>query len=105
MDNISTGWPCRWAVWEREPFRWAAVCGSLRNFIGKDGSRFTSNWKGDFIPVGAVRNRNEYRDTDGMRGIYFYSEGVDAKDPAWGYDGTGDAGGCRRGELAYFIQA
>ena len=84
MDNISTGWPCRWAVWEREPFRWAAVCGSLRNFIGKDGSRFTSNWKGDFIPVGAVRNRNEYRDTDGVRGIYFYSEGVDAKDPAWG---------------------
>lgn len=84
MDNISTGWPCRWAVWEREPFRWAAVCGSLRNFIGKDGGRFTSNWKGDFIPVGAVRNRNEYRDTDGVRGIYFYSEGVDAKDPAWG---------------------
>lgn len=61
-----------------------SVCGSLRNFIGKDGSRFTSNWKGDFIPVGAVRNRNEYRDTDGVRGIYFHSEGVDAKDPAWG---------------------
>lgn len=61
-----------------------SVCGSLRNFIGKDGSRFTSNWKGDFIPAGASRNRSEYRDRGGVRGIYFHSEGVDAQDPAWG---------------------
>ena len=61
-----------------------SVCGSLRNFIGKDGSRFTSNWKGDFIPAGASRNQNEYRDRGGVRGIYFHSEGVDAQDPAWG---------------------
>ena len=61
-----------------------SVCGSLRNFIGKDGSRFTSNWKGDYIPVGAKENRNEYRNTSDLEGIYFYSEGVDKEDPAWG---------------------
>lgn len=32
-----------------------AVCGSMRNFIGKDGSKFRTDWKGDFIPVGAKR--------------------------------------------------
>ena len=61
-----------------------SVCGSLRNFIGKDGSRFTSNWKGDFIPIGAKQNKNEYRTQDGLKGIYFYSDGVEKEDPAWG---------------------
>ena len=61
-----------------------SVCGSLRNFIGKDGSKFTFNSKGDYIPVGAKENRNEYRHTSGLKGIYFYSEGVDKADPAWG---------------------
>lgn len=61
-----------------------SVCGSLRNFIGKDGSRFYTDWKGDYIPVGAKNNRNEYRDSDGLRGIYLYSDSVDRKDPAWG---------------------
>ncbi|MDR2041255.1 MAG: hypothetical protein LBP98_02925, partial [Tannerella sp.] len=61
-----------------------AVCGSMRNFIGKDGSRFRTDWKGDFIPVGAKDNRNEFRRTGDIRGIYFYSEGVARDDPAWG---------------------
>ncbi len=62
----------------------AAVCGSMRNFIGKDGSKFRTDWKGDFIPVGAKDNRNRFRDENGLRGIYFYSEGVDKNDPAYG---------------------
>lgn len=61
-----------------------AVCGAIRNFIGKDGSKFTSNWKGDYVPLGAKKNRNQYKKTDGLEGIYFYSEGVDAADPAYG---------------------
>lgn len=61
-----------------------AVCGSMRNFIGKDGSKFTSNWKGDYVPLGAKSNRNLYKKTDGLQGIYFYSEGVDHADPAFG---------------------
>lgn len=32
-----------------------SVCGSMRNFIGKDGSRFTTDWKGDYISVGAKK--------------------------------------------------
>lgn len=61
-----------------------SVCGSMRNFIGKDGSKHTSNWKGDFIPTGASKNKNEYRRQNGLCGIYMYSEGVDSSDPAWG---------------------
>jgi uncharacterized protein (DUF608 family) len=61
-----------------------SVCGSVRNFIGKDGSRFRTDWKGDYIPTGAKDNRNIYRETDGIRGIYFYSDGVGKDDPAWG---------------------
>jgi uncharacterized protein (DUF608 family) len=61
-----------------------SVCGSLRNFIGKDGSRFNIDWKGDYIPVGAKENRNEYREEGTLRGICFHSEGVAKDDPAWG---------------------
>lgn len=52
-----------------------SVCGSIRNFIGRDGA--TSN---------TIRgNRNSYRDTGSLRGI-FYSAGeqLDTLDPAWG---------------------
>ncbi|MDR1221350.1 MAG: hypothetical protein LBL07_00535, partial [Tannerella sp.] len=61
-----------------------AVCGSLRNFIGKDGSKFHNDWKGDFIPDGARNNRNEYRQQNGVSGIFFYSDSVEKTDPAYG---------------------
>lgn len=61
-----------------------SVCGSIRNFIGKDGSHLSKNWKGDEIPTGAKQNKNAYREEDGLKGIYFFSEGVDRQDPAWG---------------------
>jgi uncharacterized protein (DUF608 family) len=61
-----------------------AVSGSLRNFIGKDGSKFHNDWKGDFIPDGAKNNKNEYRTQDGISGIYFYSDEVAKDDPAYG---------------------
>lgn len=60
-----------------------SVCGSLRNFIGQDGSRFNTNGS-DFWPYGAKQNRNQWRDQDGIKGIYYYSEGVEKNDPAWG---------------------
>ncbi len=61
-----------------------AVSGSMENFIGKDGSAFRQDWKGDLLPSGAKNNKNEYRDRDGLRGIFMYSEGVDKKAEAWG---------------------
>ncbi len=61
-----------------------SVCGSLRNFVGKDGSQFRTDWKGDYIPTGAKSNINVYREANGIRGIYFYSDSVDREDPAWG---------------------
>lgn len=61
-----------------------SVSGNIRNFIGKDGRKHTSDWKGDFIPTGAKNNKNEYKSTDKLQGIYMYSEGVDKDDAAWG---------------------
>lgn len=61
-----------------------AVCGSLRNFIGVDGSKFHFNWKGDMVPSGGKKNKNEYRNSEGLSGIYLFSEGVDENAPAWG---------------------
>ena len=63
-----------------------SVCGSIRNFIGKDGRESSTDWKGDLIPVGVNENRNEYREdpASGLKGLHYYSEGVSAKSPAWG---------------------
>ena len=68
-----------------------AVCGSLRNFIGKDGTKREKSFR-DNVPIGAKANRNRYRENTGeedlvrgdVRGLYMYSDGVDPKDPAWG---------------------
>jgi non-lysosomal glucosylceramidase len=61
-----------------------AISGNIRNFIGKDGRKHKSDWKGDFIPIGAAGNKNEYKSTEKLKGIYMYSEGVDKDDAAWG---------------------
>lgn len=51
----------------------AAVCGSLQNFIGADGT--------DGAPKD---NRNTYRESDGLAGIFMESAGVDRDAPQWG---------------------
>ena len=50
-----------------------AVCGSVQNFIGGDGSQ------------GAPKNnRNVFRTSDGLDGILMRSEGVDPRAETWG---------------------
>lgn len=44
----------------------------------------TTNWKGDYIPIGCKGNKNIFKSDNGLKGIYFYSEGVDKNDPAFG---------------------
>lgn len=58
----------------------------MRNFVGQDGSKYTIDWKGDYVPNGAKNNTNVYReDLDGeLKGIFMNSTNVDPKDPAWG---------------------
>ena len=51
----------------------AAICGSLSNFIGADGTS------------GAARdNFNSYREVDGLAGLFMQSNGVDRDAPQWG---------------------
>ena len=61
-----------------------SIAGNIRNFIGKDGSSYTSNWKGDYIPTGALGNKNTFRKSENVSGIYMTSEKVDKESPAWG---------------------
>ena len=51
----------------------AAVCGSLQNFIGADGTS------------GAAKdNYISYREADGLAGLFMQSAGVDPEAPQWG---------------------
>jgi hypothetical protein len=61
-----------------------AVCGTMRNFVGIDGSKQSKNWKGDLVYQGAKNNQNEYRESPELKGIFMSSTGVDPQDPAWG---------------------
>jgi uncharacterized protein (DUF608 family) len=61
-----------------------SVSGSMRNFVGKDGSKYHQDWKGDFIPDGAKSNQNVFRKNSNFSGIYIYSDSVDQSDAAFG---------------------
>ena len=61
-----------------------SVCGSIRNFIGKDGSKYHIDWKGDKIYEGAVKNQNKFRKEGKISGINFLPGKVEKDDPAWG---------------------
>jgi non-lysosomal glucosylceramidase len=50
-----------------------AICGSIQNFIGEDGSNGAPD-----------RNRNVFRQEGPLKGIYFHSEGVDRAAEQWG---------------------
>ena len=62
----------------------AAVCASLPNFIGIDGSETRKDWKGDRQYVGAKQNRNTLRDGDGLAGVFMTSAGVEPLHEAFG---------------------
>ena len=51
----------------------AAVCGSLQNFVGADGTSGAPN-----------DNHNTYREADGLAGLYMQSAGVDPDAAQWG---------------------
>jgi len=61
-----------------------SVCGSMENYIGIDGRKYTRDWKWDIIPTGAKNNKNEFRESDNLRGIFMCSEGVDKTAEQWG---------------------
>jgi len=61
-----------------------AVCGTMRNFIGIDGSKQSRNWKGDLVFNGAKNNQNLFRENQEVKGIYMWSDSVDKNESAWG---------------------
>ena len=61
-----------------------AVCGTIRNFIGKDASQYDMDWKGVYIPRINGRNVNVFKQADGVQGICFDTVDVDPENQAWG---------------------
>lgn len=63
----------------------ASVCGVLPNFIGNDGFELKADeFRGRLNPTGSIRNRNTWKDADGLRGLALSSDGVARDHPAWG---------------------
>jgi non-lysosomal glucosylceramidase len=62
-----------------------AVAGSLDNFIGIDGSEYTlSDFNKSLIYHGAKSNRNEFKKTSSLSGIFMSSDSVDKTLDTWG---------------------
>ena len=61
-----------------------SVCGTMRNFVGQDGSKSTRDWKGDYIPNGAKNNQNLFKQGSGLSGIYMFSDSIGKQDAAYG---------------------
>jgi non-lysosomal glucosylceramidase len=62
-----------------------AVAGSLDNFIGMDGSVVEfNNWNRSINLLGTKNNRNQFRQSRELAGIYMTSDSVDHDSNAWG---------------------
>jgi uncharacterized protein (DUF608 family) len=62
-----------------------AVAGAMDNFIGMDGSKVEFNsFDRTIVPIGARSNRNLFKRTSALEGIYMTSDSVDRKASAWG---------------------
>ncbi|TMI74333.1 MAG: hypothetical protein E6H09_05310 [Bacteroidetes bacterium] len=62
-----------------------SVAGSLDNFIGMDGSvAEISGWNSVIYPLGTKNNKNSFRQSGNLVGIYMTSDSVDKNSRAWG---------------------
>ena len=62
-----------------------AVAGSLDNFIGMDGSKLRrDNFDNSYYPTGAKNNKNIFRQTKNVAGIFMSSDSVYKNDATWG---------------------
>jgi non-lysosomal glucosylceramidase len=62
-----------------------AIAGLLENFIGMDGSEYTvSGFDKSNNLIGAKNNRNTFRKTDNLSGIYMTSDSVARDADTWG---------------------
>jgi non-lysosomal glucosylceramidase len=62
----------------------AAVCASMPNFIGIDGSLTKKDWVNNQSMYGAKGNLNQAHASGAIQGIFMKSEGVPAESEAWG---------------------
>lgn len=62
-----------------------AVAGTLDNFIGMDGTKYeVSDFNRAITPIGAKKNRNTFRKSGTLAGIYMTSDSVEKTADTWG---------------------
>ncbi len=61
-----------------------SISGSIRNFVGQDGSKYYVGWNSDIFPYGTKNNINQFRKSDNFQGIFMYSDSINKKNAAWG---------------------
>lgn len=62
----------------------ASIAGSVVNFIGEDGFAREQNWTGSQVPAGAKENRNAFRKTKKLQGLFMTTQGVPGDRETWG---------------------
>jgi uncharacterized protein (DUF608 family) len=82
-----------------------AVAGSMDNFIGMDGSVVEFNsFNRAIIPQGTKNNRNIFRRSSGLAGIYMFSDSVNKESNAWGTMALTTAGNKNGYTISYRTQ-
>jgi non-lysosomal glucosylceramidase len=62
-----------------------AVAGTMDNFIGMDGTKFEiSDFNKSINPIGAKKNKNAFKQTPRLAGIFMTSDSVDRTLDTWG---------------------
>ncbi len=62
----------------------ASVSGNLPNFIGMDGTKQKMHGRGFWVPIGAEKNKNTFRNGQHVQGIFMTTGGVAETNTAWG---------------------
>jgi uncharacterized protein (DUF608 family) len=79
-----------------------SVAGSLDNFIGMDGSiAEISGWNSTIDFKGTKNNRNTFRQSNGLAGIYMTSDSVKKDSRAWGTIALTTPGNIRGDQVSY----
>ena len=87
-DSAASGLPVavlRYHVWNTtEVAQTVTICGTIPNFIGIDGSQHRLDNASKLMFSGDCKNSNEWRDKDGLRGIFMTSLHPDTRAESWG---------------------
>lgn len=61
-----------------------SLCANLPNYVNCDGSRTTMDWNGKPKHLTRAGNRNTYRESEGLRGLFLHTTSSNRQSESWG---------------------